>query len=65
MSSKEFLGCVDVVVENLEEPVLNDDAVGDIEVDDSDESKTILRFKWTVKTVPKPMLKLAKLGPTR
>ena len=42
-------------VENvLEEPCLNDGPVGTIEdIDDSDESDSTLRFKWTAKTIPK------------
>ena len=58
MSTEEFSGCGNVVVENLEELVLNGDPVGDIDVDNSDEYETILRFKWTVKTVPQPPLRL-------
>ena len=64
MSTEQFLGCDNMVVGNLEEPILNYVLVGDIDVDDSDESETILRFKRTVKTVPKPTLKPAELGPT-
>ena len=52
MSTDEFLGCVNVVVENLEEPVLNDDLISDIDVDESDEAEPILLFKQT-----KPMMK--------
>ena len=52
VSFEEFLGCDDMVVENIKGPVLNDDPIGDIDVEDSDEFETILWFKRTVKTVP-------------
>jgi len=34
LSTDKFLGCDNVGVENLEEPVLNDDSIGGIDVDD-------------------------------
>ena len=48
-----------MVIEHLKESILNDDPFGDIDVDDSDDSETILRFKRT-----KPTMKPAELPRT-
>ena len=44
VSTDEVLGCENVGLEHPEESVLNDDPVGDINVDDSDDSEPILQF---------------------
>ena len=48
-----------MIVENPEETILNGDRVGDIEVDNSDESEPILPFKRT-----KPTMKPVELPHT-
>jgi len=45
LSIDEFLGGENVAPKHPEESVLNDDLVGDIDVDHSDDSKPIVRFK--------------------
>ena len=55
LSTDEFLGCDNVVDENLEESILNDELVGEIDVDDSYDSEPILQFKRT-----KPTMKLVE-----
>ena len=56
----KFVGCDNVVVEHLDESALNDDPVGNIDVDDSDDSEPILWFNRTM-----PTMKPAKLPCTR
>jgi len=51
LSTNEFLGYENVVLEDPEESVLNDDPVGDIDVDDSDDSEPIVPFKQTKPTM--------------
>jgi len=45
LSVDEFLGGENVGLEHLEEFVLNDDPTVDLDVDDSDDSEPIMRFK--------------------
>ena len=51
MYKRQFLGYENVGLENLEEAVLNEDLVGDIDVDDSDDFKPLLWFKKTKPTM--------------
>ena len=46
----QLVGCENVGLEHLKESILNDNWVGDIDIDDSDESEPILRFKRTKPT---------------
>ena len=57
LSTDKFLGGENVGLEHPEEFVLNDDSVGDIDVDDSDDSEPIVRFirmKSTMRLVKPP-----------
>jgi len=58
-------GCTMGVENVMEVPFLNDDPVGDIEDIDSDESDSILQFKWTTQTIPQTASRLAEWGPKR
>jgi len=50
-STNDLLGCENVGSEQVEQSILNVDRVGDIDVDDSEDSEPILRFKRTKPTL--------------